>query len=172
MTAGESGAGAPPFWRTKQLSEMTGEEWESLCDGCAKCCLVKLEDEDSGRTLFTNLACRLLDHATCQCSDYENRKEKVPICVKLTPEIVASVDWLPRSCAYRLVHEGKDLPDWHHLVCGDREEVHRRGVSGMGRLVNEDDIPPDTEEDYIVDWADRQADAYRRRLLTFRRRGE
>ena len=90
---------AEPFWKTKKLPEMTSEEWESLCDGCAKCCLVKLEDEDTGQLYFTSLHCKLLDGRTCQCKDYPNRKTYVPVCVKLTPEIVATVDWLPESCA-------------------------------------------------------------------------
>ena len=129
-----------PFWKTKTLEEMTPAEWESLCDGCAKCCLVKLENEDTRELYFTSLACKLLDCKTAQCRDYPNRKKYVPICVKLTPKIVAEVDWLPNSCAYRLIHEGKDLYDWHHLVCGDPERVHTEGPSMRGDLVSEDDV--------------------------------
>jgi uncharacterized cysteine cluster protein YcgN (CxxCxxCC family) len=143
---------AQPFWKTKTLKEMTKTEWESLCDGCAKCCLVKLEDEDTKELFFTNLACKLLDGKTCRCSNYPERKKHVPICVKLTPHIVATVDWLPESCAYRLVHEGKDLHDWHHLICGDREEVHRRGYSAKNRVVSEVGVADEDAIDYVIDW--------------------
>jgi uncharacterized cysteine cluster protein YcgN (CxxCxxCC family) len=143
---------AQPFWKTKTLQEMTQPEWESLCDGCAKCCLVKLEDEDTKELFFTSLHCKLLDGKTCQCSDYPNRKKYVPVCVKLTPEIVATVDWLPESCAYRLVHEGKDLHDWHHLISGDRQEVHRRGYSAKGKTRTEEGIADEDAIDYVIDW--------------------
>jgi uncharacterized protein len=141
-----------PFWKTKTLKEMTPTEWESLCDGCAKCCLVKLEDEETKELFFTGLHCKLLDGTTCRCSDYPNRKKYVPICVKLTPEIVATVDWLPESCAYRLVHEGKDLHDWHHLICGDREEIHRRGWSARGKTVTEEGVDDEDAINYVIDW--------------------
>ena len=143
---------AEPFWKTKTLKEMSQTEWESLCDGCAKCCLVKLEDEDTKELFFTSLHCKLLDGKTCQCSDYANRKKYVPVCVKLTPEIVATVDWLPESCAYRLVHEGKDLHDWHHLICGDRQEVHRRGYSAKGKTRTEEGVADEDAIDYVIDW--------------------
>jgi hypothetical protein len=143
---------AQPFWKTKTLQEMTQPEWESLCDGCAKCCLVKLEDEDTKELFFTSLHCKLLDGKTCQCSDYPNRRKYVPVCVKLTPEIVATVDWLPESCAYRLVHEGKDLHDWHHLISGDRQEVHRRGYSAKGKTRTEEGIADEDAIDYVIDW--------------------
>lgn len=141
-----------PFWKTKTLEEMTRKEWESLCDGCAKCCLVKFEDEETGALAYTNLHCRLLDGSTCQCSDYKSRKKYVPDCVKLTPASVASVDWLPDSCAYRLVQDGKDLPDWHHLVCGDRNRIHEEGHSVRGRTISEEGISEEDQEDYIIDW--------------------
>ena len=141
-----------PFWKTKTLKEMTPTEWESLCDGCAKCCLVKLEDEETKELFYTGLHCKLLDGTTCRCSDYPNRKKYVPICVKLTPEIVATVDWLPESCAYRLVHEGKDLHDWHHLICGDREEIHRRGWSARGKTVTEEGVDDEDAINYVIDW--------------------
>ncbi len=143
---------AEPFWKTKKLPEMTSEEWESLCDGCAKCCLVKLEDEDTGQLYFTSLHCKLLDGRTCQCKDYPNRKTYVPVCVKLTPEIVATVDWLPESCAYRRVHEGKDLYPWHHLISGDREAVHREGFSAKNRTRTEDGVDDADAFDYVMDW--------------------
>lgn len=141
-----------PFWQTKRLEEMTPEEWESLCDGCAKCCLLKLEDEDSGEIAYTRLHCRLLDDATCRCSDYANRKAKVPDCIQLTPQAVDEIKWMPRSCAYRLVHEGRDLPDWHHLVCGDRERIHREGHSIMGRTRSEETVLEDDQIDWVIDW--------------------
>lgn len=141
-----------PFWKTKRLDEMSEQEWESLCDGCAKCCLLKLEDIDTGEIAYTRLHCRLLDAGTCRCSDYENRKAKVPDCVKLIPAKIDEIKWMPRTCAYRLVHEGRDLPDWHHLVCGDRERIHREGHSIMGRTKNEDTVLDEDQIDWIVDW--------------------
>ena len=143
---------ALPFWKTKRLDQMSESEWESLCDGCAKCCLLKLEDEDTGEIAYTRLHCRLLDAETCQCSDYPGRKAKVPDCVKLTPEKIETIRWMPRTCAYRLVAEGQDLPDWHHLVCGDRDRIHREGHSIMGRTKSEDTVLEEDQIDWIVDW--------------------
>lgn len=141
-----------PFWKAKTLDQMTRKEWESLCDGCAKCCVIKFEDEESGALAYTSLHCRLLDGKTCQCSDYRNRKKYVPDCVQLTPETVARVDWLPDTCAYRLVQQGKELPDWHHLVCGDRERIHTEGHSIRGRTRSEAGIAEEDQEDYVIDW--------------------
>jgi uncharacterized cysteine cluster protein YcgN (CxxCxxCC family) len=141
-----------PFWKAKTLDQMTRAEWESLCDGCAKCCLLKLEDEDTGEIAYTRLHCRLLDAETCRCSDYENRKAHVPDCVKLTPAGIGLINWMPASCAYRLIHEGKDLPDWHHLVCGDPMRVHTGGHSILGRTVSEDAVLDRDQEAWIVDW--------------------
>lgn len=141
-----------PFWKTKSLQEMTPEEWESLCDGCAKCCLLKLEDEDTGEIAYTRLHCKLLDAGTCRCSDYENRKAIVPDCVKLTPKKIDEIKWMPRSCAYRLIAEGQDLPDWHHLVCGDRDRIHREGHSIMGRTKSEETVLEEDQLDWVVDW--------------------
>ena len=143
-----------PFWRTKTLAQMTRGEWESLCDGCAKCCMVKLEDEDTGEIEATDVACRLLDLKTCRCGDYFNRKRKVPDCVILDAQNVGSLRWMPATCAYRLVHEGKDLYPWHHLICGDRDEVHRVGVSILGRVVSERDIADEDLPDHVIDWLD------------------
>ncbi|MEO0465926.1 MAG: YcgN family cysteine cluster protein [Pseudomonadota bacterium] len=140
------------FWKTKSLTEMSTEEWESLCDGCAKCCLLKLEDEDTGEIAYTRLHCKLLDAGTCKCSDYANRKAIVPDCVKLTPKKIDEIKWMPRSCAYRLVAEGQDLADWHHLVCGDRDRIHREGHSIIGRTKSEDTVLEEDQIDWIVDW--------------------
>lgn len=139
-----------PFWRTKPLSAMTGEEWESLCDGCGKCCLHKIEDMDSGRIHFTNVACRLLNLGTCRCKDYANRKRFVPDCVRLTADALSSLSWLPSTCAYRLLAEGKVLPWWHPLVSGDPDSVHRAGISVRGRAVSESRAGPPNH--HIVTW--------------------
>ncbi|EHM03531.1 hypothetical protein HMPREF9946_00014 [Acetobacteraceae bacterium AT-5844] len=139
-----------PFWKTKSLGQMTRGEWESLCDGCGRCCLHKLRDEDTEELVWTTVACRLLDTASCQCKDYPNRRDHVPDCVKLTPKRVATIDWLPPSCAYRLVAEGKDLPWWHPLVSGDPETVHSSGASVRGRAVPEREARD--LEDHLADW--------------------
>lgn len=139
-----------PFWRRKTLAEMTRGEWESLCDGCAKCCLAKLEDDDTGEISYTEVACRLLDLGTCRCTDYANRKRFVPDCVVLTARTVTRLTWLPSTCAYRLISEGKDLEWWHPLVSGDPETVHRAGVSVRGRAVPEA-VAGDLE-DHVVRW--------------------
>lgn len=141
-----------PFWKTTSLEDMSPEQWESLCDGCGKCCLLKLEDEDSGEVAYTRLHCRLLDASTCRCSDYENRKAKVPDCVRLAPDNVGALKWMPRTCAYRVLAEGGDLPDWHHLVCGDRNAVHRLGHSILGKTLSEDAVLEEDQIDWIIDW--------------------
>src|SRR5215813_10617815 len=124
-----------PFWRRKSLAEMTDSEWESLCDGCGRCCLVKLEDaDDPSRTYFTDVGCRLLDSKTCRCRDYPNRTAKVKDCVRLTPRNIKRIVWLPPSCAYRLLAEGRDLYWWHPLVSGDPESVHHARISVRGRV--------------------------------------
>ena len=139
-----------PFWRRKTLTQMTTEEWESLCDGCAKCCLIKLEDEDTGQVDYTDIACRLLDLGTCRCTNYPARSRLVPDCIVLTPAKTARFDWLPTTCAYRLIAEGKDLAWWHPLVSGDPETVHRAGISVRGRVVAE--TRGDDPEDRVVTW--------------------
>ena len=142
-----------PFWQRKSLAQMSKAEWESLCDGCGRCCLVKLEDEDTAATYFTDVGCRLLDGQSCRCRDYPHRSEKVDDCVRLTPKVVHEIKWLPPTCAYRLLDEGKDLYWWHPLVSGDPETVHQAGVSVRGRVTaSEDEIPDETLEDHIVDW--------------------
>ncbi|HCL66378.1 MAG TPA: YcgN family cysteine cluster protein [Rhizobium sp.] len=141
-----------PYWKRKTLSEMTSAEWEGLCDGCGLCCLNKLEDWDTGEVAFTSVACRLLDGETCRCKDYENRQATVPDCIRLTPEQVDTISWLPPTCAYRLVADGDDLYWWHYLVSGDPETVHTAGISVRGRTVSEDDVPVEDFEDYVVEW--------------------
>ncbi len=153
-----------PFWQRKRLADMTDAEWESLCDGCGRCCLVKLEDEDTDATYFTNVGCRLLDTGTCRCRDYPNRTKKVDDCVRLTPKVVSEITWLPPTCAYRLLDEGKDLYWWHPLVSGDPDTVHQAGVSVRGRVEDsEDDVPDEALEDRIVDWPLRLPKRARRR---------
>ncbi len=126
-----------PFWRSKRLEEMSPAEWESLCDGCGLCCLIRLEDEDTGEILATRVHCRLFDAGTCRCTGYAGRKAVVPDCIKLTPGNIEALSWMPKSCAYKRVHEGRGLADWHPLVSGDPESVHRAGVSVRGRTVSE-----------------------------------
>lgn len=142
-----------PFWKAKTLEQMSDREWESLCDGCGRCCLNKLEDEDTGETHFTNVGCKLLDGETCRCKDYKNRQAKVRDCVRLTPRSVRRIVWLPPTCAYRLVADGRDLYWWHPLVSGDKETVHAAGVSVRGRVVaTEETVPDERLVDYIVKW--------------------
>src|SRR3954464_9867512 len=143
-----------PFWKTKSLEQMSDSEWESLCDGCGRCCLVKLEDaDDSKRTYFTDVGCRLLDGDSCRCTDYPNRTKKVPDCVRLTPRNVRRIVWLPPTCAYRRVADAHDLYWWHPLVSGDPETVHSAGISVRGKVGADEDAVRDEElEDRIVQW--------------------
>ncbi len=126
-----------PFWEVKRLSQMTVREWESLCDGCARCCLVRFEDEETGEVIPTRAACRLLDCDTGRCRDYANRKRHVPDCIKLTPRNVAALTWMPSTCAYRRLHEGRGLPDWHPLVTGDPDSTRKAGVTVAGQVFSE-----------------------------------
>jgi len=141
-----------PFWERKTMLQMTTTEWESLCDGCGRCCLNKLDDIDTGEIYFTNVACTLFDNKTCQCSDYKDRFATVPDCVKLEPEDIGTYPWLPPTCAYRLLHEGKPLPQWHPLISGTYETVIEAGVSVTGRSISEDGMELEEYEDHIVDW--------------------
>lgn len=138
-----------PFWKTKTLAEMTKAEWESLCDGCGRCCLNKLEDEDTGEFLYTRAACKLLDLKTCKCSDYANRHERVSDCVALKPGNIGSLGWLPKTCAYRLLDEGKPLQWWHPLVSGRRETVDEAGITVKGEVYTEEGLSIDDFVDHI-----------------------
>ena len=127
------------FWKRKSLAEMNSTEWESLCDGCGLCCMHKVEEEDTGELFYTNLACKLLDLDTCRCTDYPNRVKKVADCLVITPDTTDAFEWLPASCAYRLIARGEDLFDWHPLVSGDPNSVHEAGISVRGKVVSEND---------------------------------
>ena len=139
-----------PFWKRQPLHALSDHEWESLCDGCARCCLLKAEDEDTGEVHYTEVACRLLDLESCRCLNYGTRQQLVHDCVKLTPEKVPTIDWLPVTCAYRLVAEGKDLYWWHPLVSGDPSTVHTAGISVRDRVLPEDDVGDPLS--HIVEW--------------------
>jgi len=141
----------PPFWETKKLHEMTHEEWEALCDGCAKCCVHKLEDDRTGQIHYTCVACRLLDVNTCRCTDYPNRSELVPDCAVLSMDHPEYFDWMPETCAYRLLHEGKALPGWHPLITGDPSSVHDHGASARKKLIPEFLADEAQLEKYIVE---------------------
>ena len=141
-----------PFWQSKRLDEMTPAEWESLCDGCGRCCLLKLMDEESEAVDYTDVACRLLDLGSCRCTDYANRRRRVRDCVQLTPARLAELSWMPSTCAYRLLHEGRALYWWHPLVSGDPATVVAAGISVAGRVVSERQVRDEELEDHIVSW--------------------
>ena len=142
------------FWQTKTLEQMSTQEWELLCDGCAKCCLVKLEDHESGEIYHTNVTCELLDTQSCQCIDYAGRHNVVDDCIKLDRENIHSLAWLPKSCSYRLIAAGQQLPEWHHLVSGSKETLHSYGASLQGRVISELHVHDGDIEDHIVQWVD------------------
>jgi uncharacterized cysteine cluster protein YcgN (CxxCxxCC family) len=140
-----------PFWQRKSLQALSPAEWEALCDGCGRCCVHKIEDEDTGERFQTNVACRLLGAHSCLCQDYANRHEHVPDCITLTPERIHEFQWLPKTCAYRRLAEGRDLAWWHPLVSGDPETVHRAGISARDRTVSEDQLSePDDLVNYVT----------------------
>jgi hypothetical protein len=141
-----------PFWEAKKPEDMTVAEWESLCDGCGRCCLKKLEDETTGKVVYTDVACRLLDRARCRCTHYAKRVSLVPDCVELSPAKLRAISWLPTTCAYRRVAEGKPLEWWHPLVSGDPESVHRAGISVRGRTLAEQDVPAEELDTRVIRW--------------------
>lgn len=142
----------PKFWEKKPLAQLSPQEWEALCDGCAKCCLLRLEDEESGEVYVTNIVCRYLNEDDCRCSDYPNRSLNVPDCVSVTPELLQDPYWLPSTCAYRILAEGKALPDWHPLVSGTPDSVISSGNSIQGRVVCETEA--DDPEFHLIQWAE------------------
>ena len=139
------------FWRKKRPHEMSPEEWEAVCDGCGRCCLHKLQDEETLEVVYTWVACRHLDGNTCRCRSYEIRKVVNKQCLHLTPQLLDMISWLPDTCAYRLLKEGRDLPGWHPLVSGDPASVHEAGISVRHRTLSEDDVPPDDFESYLME---------------------
>jgi uncharacterized cysteine cluster protein YcgN (CxxCxxCC family) len=142
-----------PFWHRKAMKDMTQAEWESLCDGCGRCCLNKLMEEGTDRTFYTDVGCRLLDGDTCRCKDYKHRAALVSDCVQLTPRNINRISWLPPTCAYRLIADGNDLYWWHPLVSGDPDTVHAAGISVRGKVgASETDVPDKDLEDHIVSW--------------------
>lgn len=142
------------FWRKKSFEEMSKEEWESICDGCAKCCLIKFRETGRKGVRFTNVVCSYLDLETCRCTDYENRSINVPDCIQLTPEMARTIDWLPKTCSYRLLAEGKDLAWWHPLRSGDPSSTLKSGASVFGKVISENEVDENDLEDMIVDWFD------------------
>ena len=142
-----------PFWKRKGLDEMTVDEWESLCDGCARCCLIKLQDIETDEIQHTRVVCRFLEQDRCRCTVYPRRHELVSDCLRLTPESLRTFDWLPETCGYRRVAEGKDLEWWHPLMSGSRETVHEAEVSIRGWVISEDHVHPDGLEEHVIDTA-------------------
>lgn len=139
------------FWKEKTLTDLSPAEWESLCDGCAKCCIIKFEDEDTGRIYHTNAVCELLDIYHCKCTRYAERSVLVPTCLTLNATLIQELKWMPDTCAYRLLAEGKDLPDWHPLISGDPKTVHQAGISVRGKVVSAKDVEEDDLFDYVID---------------------
>lgn len=140
-----------PFWERKSLEQMTTEEWEKLCDGCGRCCLEKLEDENSGKVFYTSVACRYLDTWSCRCLEYQNRFHNVPDCLVINPKVIREISWLPKTCAYRRVIEGKNLEDWHPMVSGDVDSVHKAGVSVRDKVISATYVLEDDFDAYIIE---------------------
>ena len=142
------------WWNTTPLGELSNVQWEALCDGCAKCCLHKLEDEDTAEVFYTKVRCQHLDEELCRCTDYSRRSVMVPNCIQLHPEEVAGYDWLTSTCAYRLRAKNEPLPQWHPLVSADPESVHNAGISIRGRSVSDEFVHPDGYEEHIIHWVE------------------
>lgn len=142
----------PQFWQHYRLDELNRSEWEALCDGCGQCCLVKLQDEDTAEVVYTDVACQLLDTQTGRCSNYPQRQQYISDCIQLVPELIPSITWLPSTCAYRRVYEGKPLPSWHYLLTGDRQSVVRAKKSVAGRCLSETEVPEDELEEHVIRW--------------------
>jgi uncharacterized protein len=140
------------FWKSKRLAEMTPAEWESLCDGCGRCCLKKLQDESSGKVVYTDVACRLLDRERCRCKHYADRRDRVSDCVAIDPANAETMRWLPTTCAYRRLAEGRSLEWWHPLVSGDPATVHTAGISVRGRALPESAVADDELETRVIRW--------------------
>jgi len=150
------------FWQTKSLTEMNRDEWESLCDHCGKCCLVKLQDDSDdehnteehaqGSVYYTNVICNLFDKSNGHCTDYWNRETLVPTCLRLTQDNLAELEWMPPSCSYRRVMEGRGLPSWHHLITGDKSTIHEKNKSVLGRVVFENEVDENNLEEHIITW--------------------
>ena len=140
------------FWQERELEDLSPSEWEQLCYGCAKCCLNKLEDEDTQAVVYTRVACRLLDSEACRCTDYDKRQALAPHCLQVTPAMARSEQWLPDSCAYRLVAQGRDLPSWHPLLSGDVSSTVSAGESVAGRVLSEEFVHPDGLDEHVITW--------------------
>ena len=138
------------FWENKKLSEMSTTEWEQLCDGCGKCCVHKLQDDETEEVFFTSVACELFNPMTCKCSDYSNRINKVSMCIQVSLDTPNIFDWLPKSCSYKLLSDGEKLPQWHHLLTGKRESIHEENESVLGKVILESELDEDESlEDYV-----------------------
>jgi uncharacterized cysteine cluster protein YcgN (CxxCxxCC family) len=144
----------PRFWENKALDELNGEEWEALCDGCGRCCLLKIDDEDSGELYYTNVICEHHDSERCCCSHYADRSLLVPDCIKVTPLVARTAEWLPDTCAYRLLAEGKRLFEWHPLISGDPDSVHRADISVRDKVISEKYVHPQELAEHLVHWFD------------------
>ncbi len=142
----------PHFWERKSLAEMDHEEWEALCDGCGRCCLIKLEDEMTGVVDYTRVVCHLFDERSCRCTRYAERTRLVPDCVRIQPDSLAQLHYLPYTCAYRTLHEGRPLPDWHPLVSGRRDSVFEAGIAVRGRVISETFVHPEGLDEHRIDW--------------------
>ncbi len=142
------------FWENKSLEQMNAKEWELLCDGCGKCCLHKLEDESSGEIAYTRVICRYFEESSCRCQVYTSRKTLVPTCVILKPDNLKDLPWMPSTCAYRLLYEGKSLPDWHPLISGNREAIEESGITVSGKVISEEYVHEDGYDEHLVTWVE------------------